>query len=143
MKYKQCSQCKAKKDVTEYNKREKSADGLNSWCRVCTKKAQKAYKLKVKQKKLEEDLYGTSNIKIQPRKKYTLKIPKSDPNSRFMKSRLKKIKASYYKVLEKRRKREAAEDRYINSLDSCSIETDSNLFDNSLRYVDIFSIAEY
>jgi hypothetical protein len=41
---KKCSKCKQIKEVSEFNRNKKEKDGLQSWCKVCSKQAQKKYR---------------------------------------------------------------------------------------------------
>lgn len=43
---KECSKCKEKKDKSEFNRCEKSRDGLLSWCRECQAVKNRSYRKK-------------------------------------------------------------------------------------------------
>jgi hypothetical protein len=47
---KACTKCGATKPTTEFNKHRKSKDGLQTWCRVCTTEAARAYNKRQKAK---------------------------------------------------------------------------------------------
>jgi len=47
---KTCTKCKATKSTSEFNRRSKADDGLQSWCRLCTIEAARAYNKKKRSK---------------------------------------------------------------------------------------------
>ena len=47
---KTCTKCKATKSTSEFNRRLKADDGLQSWCRLCTIEAARAYNKKKRSK---------------------------------------------------------------------------------------------
>ena len=47
---KTCTKCKQTKETSEFNRRKKADDGLQSWCRVCTTEAARAYNKRQKSK---------------------------------------------------------------------------------------------
>ena len=47
---KTCTKCKATKSTSEFNRRSKAEDGLQSWCRLCTIEAARAYNKKKRSK---------------------------------------------------------------------------------------------
>lgn len=67
---KTCSKCKQEKSETDFNKHKQKKDGLNSWCRDCTKLESKIHSEKNKENKAEYDRnYRLKNL--EKLKKYS------------------------------------------------------------------------
>ena len=150
MKKKVCKKCEAEKTVDQYNKFSRSKDGLRYWCQECDREAHKEYKRRVRAKKkqtraIKKGKKPKKIVKVRAYKKKEPKVvyDKMDPRSSFMKKRLERIKRSYEKILRRKRKQELAEERYLDGMLSFDIEADSELFDNSLEHIDLFSVSEY
>jgi len=70
---KQCSKCKDKKPKIEFTKHSRSKDGLNCWCKMCSRNACKSYSKNNKQKiSTTRKSYYESNKQsiLQKRKDY-------------------------------------------------------------------------
>lgn len=70
---KQCTKCKAKKPKSEFTKHSRSKDGLNCWCKLCSRKSSKSYMECNKEKEsLRKKIYYEENKQelLQKRKEY-------------------------------------------------------------------------
>lgn len=124
-KLKTCSKCKKQKDISEFNKHNKTTDGLYNQCKECQKEAKRIYyekyKAKINSKAKEKYKNNSEEIKAKSNKYYNENKEKAlGSMKRYRednKEVIKKRKKDYHeknkdKINEKRRVGNLSEEEY-------------------------------
>jgi hypothetical protein len=110
---KQCIECNQIKNLTDFNKRSVSKDGLQNWCKSCHKKKKETYpsqsKEKVKEYLAKKYIEQKEQRSEYAKKKYLEKRDELLSKAKCYAQKTKDLKAQYDKIYREQNKAKIAE----------------------------------